>query len=102
MVIDDGDPCHADDSIERALEGFGVKIWDWKRLDLSTEVICKSTMVVEEICLYSSGNQAVLMGWASQDGLPDKKKFPCVSYETNWMYCRLNIAIAQESESFHP
>jgi hypothetical protein len=79
MVIDDGDPSHADASIEEALEGFGIEIWDWKRLDLSTEVICKSTKVVQEISLYSSGNNAVLMGWASPQGLPNKTKFPDVS-----------------------
>lgn len=78
MVIDDEDPPHADSSIEEALSGFQVEIWDWKRLDLSTEVIHKSTNVVKEISLYSSGNNSVLMGWASEQGLPNKDKFPKV------------------------
>ncbi|KAF4928445.1 Intracellular serine protease [Colletotrichum fructicola] len=76
IVLDDQDPCHADSSIEEALNGFEVEIWDWKRLDLSTEVIRKSTKVVREISLYSTGNNAVLMGWASLEGLPNKEHFP--------------------------
>ncbi|RKL35149.1 hypothetical protein BFJ70_g8007 [Fusarium oxysporum] len=76
IVLDDQDPCHADASIEDALKGFDVEIWDWKRLDLSTEVIRKSTRVVREISLYSSGNNSVLMGWASEDGLPNEQYFP--------------------------
>lgn len=96
MVIDDGDPSHADASIEEALKGFGVELWDWKRLDLSSDVISTATTVreraimngqtliqevsvVKEISLYSSGNQAILMGWASPWGLPNKRKFPQVS-----------------------
>ncbi|KAI8281063.1 hypothetical protein K4K60_004436 [Colletotrichum sp. SAR11_57] len=63
-------------NIEEALNGFEVEIWDWKRLDLSTEVIRKSTKVVREISLYSTGNNAVLMGWASLEGLPNKEHFP--------------------------
>lgn len=79
MVIDDKDPSHADASIEDALKDFGVEIWDWKRLDLSTEVIHKTTNEVKEISLYSTGNNAVLMGWASQQGLPNRSLFPKVS-----------------------
>jgi hypothetical protein len=62
----------------KALRGFAVEIWDWKRLDLSTDVIAASTKDAKEISLYSSGNYAVLMGWASVQGLPNVKKFPCV------------------------
>ncbi|RFU79743.1 intracellular serine protease [Trichoderma arundinaceum] len=76
MVIDDGDPGHADASIEKAVGRFGVEIWDWKRLDLSTEVIQNCSKDVKEISLYSTGNNAVLMGWASEQGLPNIKKFP--------------------------
>ncbi|KAI1878942.1 hypothetical protein JX265_003119 [Neoarthrinium moseri] len=84
IVIDDEDPSHADASIEEALSGLGVEIWDWKRLDLSTDVIWRATTapgnkdvsVVREISLYSTGNNSVLMGWASPEGLANKKKFP--------------------------
>jgi hypothetical protein len=79
IVLDDQEPCHADSSIEDALKKFDVEIWDWKRLDLSTEVIRKSSSVVREVSLYSSGNYSVLMGWASTDGLPNTDYFPRVS-----------------------
>ncbi|KAK1764325.1 hypothetical protein QBC33DRAFT_203355 [Phialemonium atrogriseum] len=75
MVVDDGDPAHADKSIVKALQGFEVEQWDWKRLDLCTDVIWKSTSVVQEISLYSTGNNAVLMGWASSQGLLSNKNF---------------------------
>ncbi|KAI0969672.1 hypothetical protein F4678DRAFT_473528 [Xylaria arbuscula] len=86
MVIDDADPSHSDASIEEALHDFGVEIWDWKKLDLSTDVIWRATnapgnkdvSVVREISLYSTGNNAVLMGWASPQGLTNKKKFPAL------------------------
>lgn len=78
MVIDDGDPCHADSAIEDALKGFDVEVWDWKKVDLCSEVICKSTKVVREISLYSSGNNAVLMGWGSAEGFGNREKFPKV------------------------
>lgn len=75
MVVDDGDPCHADESIEEAMKDFEVEIWDWKRIDLNSDVIADSSRIIREISLYSSGNKAVLMGWASQEGLPNKTKF---------------------------
>ena len=78
MIVDDGEPSHADASIEAALKGFDVEVWDWKRLDLSTEVIYNSTQVVREISLYSTGNNAVLMGWMSSEGLLNSGKFPKV------------------------
>ncbi|KAI0436566.1 hypothetical protein F4803DRAFT_541811 [Xylaria telfairii] len=84
MVIDDADPSHSDASIEEALHDFGIEIWDWKKLDLNTDVIWRATTapenkevsVVREISLYSTGNNAVLMGWASPQGLTNRKKFP--------------------------
>lgn len=76
MVIDDGNPSHADSAIEDAQRNFDVEVWDWKKVDLCSEVICESTKVVREISLYSSGNNAVLMGWASPEGLINRNKFP--------------------------
>jgi hypothetical protein len=79
MVIDDGNVSHSDAKIEEALSGFEVEIWDWKKLDINPDVICNSTSEVEEISLYSTGNNAVLMGWASPQGLLHKGKFSHVS-----------------------
>ncbi|PNP51064.1 hypothetical protein THARTR1_08292 [Trichoderma harzianum] len=74
-VIDYGHPCHSDEAIEEALEGFQVENWDWKKVDLCTDVIAASSNQVKSISLYSSGNNAVLMGWASSEGLLNSKKF---------------------------
>lgn len=79
IVVDDRDPCHANSSIEKALQGFEIEVWDWKKLDLSLDVIYKTTGVVREISLYCSGNNAVLTGWASAKGLSNKQFFPNVS-----------------------
>jgi hypothetical protein len=115
MVIDDADPSHSDASIEEALHDFGIEIWDWKKLDLSTDVIWRATTapgdkdvsVVREISLYSTGNNAVLMGWASPQGLTNKKKFPTVS-PYYWFLLDstsrriINFYAAQKGEPVHP
>ena len=79
MVIDEDHPSHSDAAIEEALNGFDVEEWDWKRLDLCSEVIVNSTKVVRDISLCSTGNNAVLMGWSSAEGFRDIRKFPEVN-----------------------
>ncbi|KAJ5618018.1 hypothetical protein N7537_003132, partial [Penicillium hordei] len=65
-----------DTAIEGALSGFGVQVWDWKKVDICSDTISKSSRSVKEISLYSSGNNAVLMGWASPAGFKNAEKFP--------------------------
>lgn len=76
MVVDDRDRPHADSAIIEALYGFKVEEWDWKRVDLCSDVIYEASPNVREVSLYCSGNNAVLMGWASAEGLGNRKKFP--------------------------
>ncbi|OBT68012.1 hypothetical protein VE03_01564 [Pseudogymnoascus sp. 23342-1-I1] len=76
IVVDDGDLSHADTAIVEALYGFKVEEWDWKRVDLCSDVIYESSPHIREVSLYSSGNNAVLMGWASAEGLGNRDKFP--------------------------
>lgn len=64
----------------KALYGFKVEEWDWKKMDICSDVIHESSPAVREVSLYSSGNNAVLMGWASEEGLGNRKKFPLVSH----------------------
>ena len=80
IVVNDRDPPHTDSAIVDALYGFKVQRWDWKKIDLCSEVICDSSNCVEEVSLYSSGNNAVLMGWSSADGFASRDKFPKVGY----------------------
>jgi hypothetical protein len=75
-VVDDEFPAHKDAAIVQCLQKFGVEIWDWKKIDICSEVICKATTVVREIYLYSSGNQSVLKGWSAPGGFADRTKFP--------------------------
>lgn len=56
-----------------------MEIWNWRRIDLSSEVIWKASNEVREISLYCSGNQAVLKGWSAKGGFEDRTKFPKVS-----------------------
>lgn len=43
---------------------------DWRKFDLSTDVIRFASPKVSEINLYWRGNQTVLKGWANEDGIP--------------------------------
>ena len=79
MVVDDGDLPHADAAIVEALYGFQVEEWDWKKMDLCADVIYESSPGVREVSLYSSGNNAILVGWASAEGLANRRNFPQVS-----------------------
>ncbi|KAK0654991.1 hypothetical protein B0T16DRAFT_383971 [Cercophora newfieldiana] len=70
VVVDDCfTPPHTDEAIEEALRGMDVEIWDWKKTDLSTEVIYTAAPRVREVHLHWSGNNAVLRGWSEEGGL---------------------------------
>ncbi|KAI2629599.1 peptidase S8/S53 domain-containing protein [Hypoxylon sp. NC1633] len=75
-VVDHGESSHKDSAIIQSLKGFGVEYLTWKKVDISSDVIARSSSVVKEISLYWSGNKAILMGWASKDGFNNKNKFP--------------------------
>lgn len=91
----DGDLPHADASIVKALYGFNVKVWDWKRVDLCSDVIYESSKFLKEVSIYSSGNNAVLMGWASEDGLGNREKFPYVSLESPYQVVLQKVTDSQ-------
>ncbi|KAK9439808.1 Peptidase S8/S53, subtilisin/kexin/sedolisin [Metarhizium brunneum] len=76
LLVEQADLPHADASILEALYGFNVKMWDWKRVDLCSDIMYESSPVIKEVSVYSSGNNAVLTGWASEDGLGNREKFP--------------------------
>lgn len=78
-VLDYGDCPHPDSVIEKALASLDVEIWEWKKVDLCSDVIANSSKVVRQISLYLSGNPAVLMGWGSAQSFANRTKFPNVS-----------------------
>ncbi|KAH6609619.1 intracellular serine protease [Trichoderma cornu-damae] len=70
VIIDDSAmPAHSDEAIEDALKFMDVEIWDWKRIDLCSEVVCRVASKAREVHLYWSGNNAVLRGWSEEGGL---------------------------------
>ncbi|KAI0466816.1 peptidase S8/S53 domain-containing protein [Xylaria cf. heliscus] len=75
-VIDYGDTIHSDSAIKVALKNFEVEFWNWKKVDLCSQVIEECSHIVKEVSLYWSGNYAVMMGWASSEGFINKDKFP--------------------------
>lgn len=70
VVVDDTlVPPHTDEAIEEALRNMDVEVWDWKKVDLCTEVIYNAAPGVREVHLYWGGNNAVLRGWSEEGGL---------------------------------
>lgn len=80
LYIDDSEePSHSDETIERALQGIEVlKVWDWQRTDLSSEVIVKAAPSVSQVNLYWGGNNAVLRSWSESEGLNQLKNLDTV------------------------
>ncbi|KAJ4320188.1 hypothetical protein N0V84_005973 [Fusarium piperis] len=82
-VEDREQPSHTDAAIEKALQGresmtedfsdrkpIYVETWDWRKPDLSTDVIAFAAPTVETVNLYWSGNQTVLRAWGCREGIP--------------------------------
>jgi hypothetical protein len=67
-------PTHTDEAIETALKNKGVEIWDWRKVDLCSEVIRKVAGDVREVHLYWGGKNVVLRGWSEEEGLPQLRK----------------------------
>lgn len=76
VVVDDGNPSHSDEAIEKALKPFEIEVWDWKKLDISSDVLFNVSKCLREVSVYWSGNHATLMGWYSEEGFRNRTKFP--------------------------
>ncbi|KAI1635751.1 hypothetical protein F4809DRAFT_612809 [Biscogniauxia mediterranea] len=75
-------PSHTDSAIERAIQGrdstgdevfrdpISIHTWDWRKPDLSTDVIAFAAPTVKVVNLYWSGNQTVLKAWGCSEGIP--------------------------------
>lgn len=60
VVEDMEEPSHHDDAIIRSVSCFDCEEWDWKKLDLCTNIIHKAAPNATKINLYSRGSSAVL------------------------------------------
>ena len=80
IVEDDLEHPHDDQTIEEAITGLGVEVWDWRKYDISSETIHTAAPDVKEIYLYTTANNAVLWGWSDEDGLRKLKNVRQVFY----------------------
>ncbi|KAI1129180.1 hypothetical protein F5Y10DRAFT_238742 [Nemania abortiva] len=69
IVEDLQEPAHSDEAIESCLIGMGVDVWDWKKRDLSPDVLHRVAPNVRVVHLYWSGNNAILRAWSEPEGL---------------------------------
>ncbi|KAK8023411.1 intracellular serine protease [Apiospora marii] len=71
IIVDDlKEPSHQDDAIESCLESVkGLETWDWKKLDLSPDVIQRAAPDARVVHMYWSGMNAVLRAWSEPEGL---------------------------------
>jgi len=70
VIIDDLVPYpHTDTAIIAAVKEFDIEIWDWRKLDLSSQTIFSAAETTRELYLHSSGNEAVLRSWGCKHGL---------------------------------
>ncbi|KAI9645784.1 hypothetical protein NHQ30_005217 [Ciborinia camelliae] len=85
-VNDLNSPAHSDESIEKAMRGFGVERWDWQKIDISTGVIETVAPAVRVVHLYWSGNNSVLRGWSDEGGLKQLQQLEEVHIHTQPNY----------------
>ncbi|KAI1123723.1 hypothetical protein F5Y10DRAFT_285770 [Nemania abortiva] len=70
VIVDDlGPRAHGDEAIEASTKGFGVEVWNWKKVDLCAEVIVIAAPTVRVAHMYWTGNNAVLRSWCDVGGL---------------------------------
>ena len=69
IVPDCFDRPHNEGTINDCIQGFGIEVLNWRRLDLSIDAITEKNSEIRVLDLYSNGNWAALSHWRSQDGL---------------------------------
>ncbi|KAK4107020.1 subtilisin-like protein [Canariomyces notabilis] len=88
VVVDDFEdaarPSHCDDAIVKCLKPFNIEAWDWRRMDIDSDVISRAAGDhVRVVNLYCSGLNAVLRSWSDREGLPSLKALEEVYLETH-------------------
>ena len=90
VEIDDLGPApHSNAAIRQSLRkpmgdgtyrDYEVEIFKWKKYDICSDTILNAAPKAKKVFLYSSGNTAVLRGWACSAGLHKMKN---VSFDTS-------------------
>jgi hypothetical protein len=68
-VDDIGQKPHGDSIIQSALTGIEIDRLDWRKMDIGSDTIVKAAPAIKALNLYWSGSNAVLQGWACEEGL---------------------------------
>lgn len=93
VVVDDFEEPHSDEAIINCLTGLKVEVWDWRRMDISSDVIMSvAGKHVRVVHLYCSGLNAVLRSWSAATGLPTLE---LVSYLSAWTCFRNHLRLSQ-------
>lgn len=72
---------HSDRAIVECLKELKVETWDWRRMDIPTEVIAEAAGEhVKTLFLYCSGLKAVLQSWSDTKGLVNLKSVSALPY----------------------
>jgi hypothetical protein len=76
IIVDDlEEPSHRDEAIESCLKDVrGVETWDWRKFDMSPDLIQIVARDAKVIHLYWSGNNAILRAWSEPEGLHQLKQ----------------------------
>lgn len=79
VVVDDQEEddrrSHSDQVIIESLKGLQIETWDWRRMDIASDVIFDAAGEhVKILYLYCSGRRAVLQSWSDRGGLARLKK----------------------------
>lgn len=71
VIVDDlEEPSHQDEAIESCLREIeGVETWDWKKFDLSPDIIQNAARHAKVVHLYWSGRNIALRAWSEERGL---------------------------------
>ncbi|KAK9783757.1 putative Peptidase S8/S53 domain-containing protein [Seiridium cardinale] len=80
IIVDDlEEPSHSDEAIESCLMDIkGVETWDWRKFDMSPDVIQTAAPDARVIHLYWSGNNAILRAWSEAEGIHRLEKLETV------------------------
>ncbi len=75
---------HSDKAIVECLKDLQVETWDWRRMDIPSQVIVEAAGEhVKTLYLYCSGLRAVLQSWSDRGGLANLKKVNYLPFRPN-------------------
>ena len=80
-VGSDPDFAQSDIAITRSIKPFTVAELNWKKTDISSDILREAAPNVRKLHLYSSGNMGVLKSWGAENGLPSLSKVRCSPLE---------------------